>query len=127
VETEKTRIDKWLWAVRLFKTRSLAAEAVQSGKVRVEGESVKPSFQLTAGKTITVRKGLVTYTYKVKGILSKRVGAPLAQEKYDDLTPQEELDKLDVNTYMPSAFRPRGTGRPTKKERRDLDQLWDNE
>lgn len=117
----KCRIDKWLWAVRLFKTRSLAAEAVASGKVRVSDEPVKPAFHITVGKVVKVRRGLVTYQYQVTGLLDKRVGAPLAAQYYTDITPPEELDKLDINKSLPTAFREKGSGRPTKKERRDLD------
>lgn len=119
---EKCRIDKWLWAVRIYKTRSLAAEAVASGKVRVNDETVKPSHNLLKHKIVKVRKGLVTYQYKVIDLLEKRVGAQLVKEYLEDITPQDELDKLDMNKNMPTAFRERGTGRPTKKDRRDLDE-----
>ncbi len=118
---DKCRIDKWLWAVRIFKTRSLAAEAIASGKVRVDGATVKPSHLLHLNAAILVRKGLVTYHFRVTGLLDKRVGAPLVKNYCEDLTPQEELDKLDISKSMPAAFREPGTGRPTKKERRDLD------
>ncbi|MBK7109902.1 MAG: RNA-binding S4 domain-containing protein [Bacteroidetes bacterium] len=123
---DKCRIDKWLWAVRIYKTRSLAAEAVASGKVRVNDETVKPSHNLLKNKIVKVRKGLVTYQYKVIQLLEKRVGAQLVNEYLEDITPQDELDKLDMNKNMPTAFRERGTGRPTKKERRDLDE-WKEE
>ncbi|MBK6731875.1 MAG: RNA-binding S4 domain-containing protein [Bacteroidetes bacterium] len=123
---DKCRIDKWLWAVRIYKTRSLAAEAVASGKVRVNDETVKPSHNLLKNKIVKVRKGLVTYQYKVIQLLEKRVGAQLVKEYLEDITPQDELDKLDINKNMPAAFRERGTGRPTKKERRDLDD-WKEE
>lgn len=119
---EKCRIDKWLWAVRIYKTRSLAAESVASGKVRIDDETVKPAHQVVAGKVVKVRKGLVTYHYRVLDVLDKRVGAALVSQYYADITPQEELDKLDINKSLPTAFRERGTGRPTKKERRDLDE-----
>lgn len=123
---DKCRIDKWLWAVRIYKTRSLAAEAVASGKVRVNDETVKPSHNLQNNKIVKVRKGLVTYQYKVIQLLEKRVGAQLVKDYLEDITPQDELDKLDMNKNMPTAFRERGTGRPTKKERRDLDE-WKEE
>ncbi|MFN3939259.1 MAG: RNA-binding S4 domain-containing protein [Chitinophagales bacterium] len=118
----KCRIDKWLWAVRLFKTRSLAAEAVTSGKVKVNDETVKPSFAVTVGRVVKVRKGLVTYQYQVSGLLDKRVSAALVTQYYTEITPQDELDKLDIHKSLPTAFREKGTGRPTKKERRDLDE-----
>ncbi|MBC8046768.1 MAG: RNA-binding S4 domain-containing protein [Fimbriimonadaceae bacterium] len=123
---DKCRIDKWLWAVRLFKTRTLAADAISSGKVKVEEESVKSSFQLTPGKIVTVRKGLVKYKYRVLGILEKRVGAELAKQYCEDITPEEELMKLRVDKMLPSVFREKGTGRPTKKERRDLDEWMED-
>lgn len=124
---EKCRIDKWLWAIRCYKTRSAASEAAASGKVKVDGQAVKASYMLSTGKTVTVRKGVVTYTYKVLGIIEKRVGAAIAKEHYEDLTPQEELDKLKMDAMLPTAFRERGTGRPTKKERRDIDKFRGNE
>lgn len=125
--TNKCRIDKWLWAVRIYKTRSLATDAVDSGKVKVDGAAVKPAYQISIGKTISVRKGPVTYIYEVKGLIEMRVGAPKAQEMYIDHTPPEEILKLTVKEMMPMAFRPRGTGRPTKKERRDIDQFTDDQ
>ncbi|HPE98520.1 MAG: RNA-binding S4 domain-containing protein [Chitinophagales bacterium] len=124
---DKCRIDKWLWAVRLFKTRSVAAEAVSSGKVKVDGDNVKSAYLLTVGRTVTIRKGPVTYTYLVKGLIEKRVGAPIAVTMYDDQTPEDELLKLQVKELLPTAFRPRGTGRPTKKERRDIDRYRGSE
>jgi ribosome-associated heat shock protein Hsp15 len=123
---DSCRIDKWLWAVRLYKTRSQAAEAVSTGKVRVNDESVKNSYHVTPGKFISVKKGLVKYQYRVKGIIEKRVSAPIALQYYEDITPDDELLKLKVNALMPSAFREKGTGRPTKKERRDLDDWMKN-
>lgn len=121
----KCRIDKWLWAVRLFKTRSLAADAVSTGKVKVNDQTVKASHHLTVGKIITVRKGMVRYQYRVTGLIEKRVGAPLVKGYYEDITPQEELDKLETAKMMPGVFRDKGMGRPTKKERRDLDEWMD--
>jgi ribosome-associated heat shock protein Hsp15 len=122
---DKCRIDKWLWAVRLCKTRTVAADVVSTGKIKVDGESVKPSYHVFAGKVLTFRKGLVTYSYKVLGIIEKRVSAPVAVQYYEDITPEEELIKLKVNEQFPTAFREKGTGRPTKKERRDIDE-WMN-
>lgn len=117
----KARIDKWLWAVRLFKTRSLAAEAVKAGKVKVNGDSVKPSFEVYPGLVITLPKGVVKYQYRVINAIEKRVGAPLVKDHCEDITPEEEKMKLTTLEFMPAAFREKGTGRPTKKERRDLD------
>ncbi len=123
----KARIDKWLWAVRLFKTRSLAAEAVKAGKVKVNGDSVKPSFEVYPGLVITLPKGVVKYQYRVINAIEKRVGAPLVKDHCEDITPEEEKMKLTTLEFMPAAFREKGTGRPTKKERRDLDSWMGEE
>ncbi len=117
----KARIDKWLWAVRLFKTRSLAAEAVKAGKVKVNGEAVKPAFEVYPGIVVTIPRGVIKYQYRVIHAIEKRVSAPLVKEHCEDITPEEERLKGTVLEYMPAAFREKGTGRPTKKERRDLD------
>lgn len=122
----KTRIDKWLWAVRLYKTRSLASEAVKNGKVKVNGDSVKPSFEVYPGLVLTIPKGVVRHQYKVLAALEKRVGAPLVKDYMEDITPEEEKMKLTTLEFMPAAFREKGTGRPTKKERRDLDGWMEN-
>ncbi len=122
---DTARIDQWLWAVRLFKSRSLAAEAVRSGRVRIDGQAVKAARPVGAGDEITVRKGPITYRYRVLRPLSKRVGAPLVPEYCADVTPAEERDKLDAMRNLPTAFRERGSGRPTKRERRDLDRFRD--
>lgn len=118
----KCRIDKWLWAVRLYKTRSIAAEAVKTGKVKVNGASVKPAFEVFEGLVITIPNGVVRYQFKVLGIIEKRVSAVLARNYCADVTPEEEKMKLTHLEFMPTAFRDKGTGRPTKKERRDLDE-----
>jgi len=123
----KTRIDKWLWAVRLYKTRSLATEAVKNGKVKVNGDSVKPSFEVFPGLILTIPKGVVKYQYKVLAPLERRVGAPLVKDYMEDVTPEEEKMKLTTLEFMPTAFREKGTGRPTKKERRDLDDWMETE
>ncbi len=119
---KKCRIDKWLWAVRLYKTRSVASDAVKAGKVKVNGDSVKPAFEVFVGMEFTIPKGVVKYSYKVIAITDKRVGAPLAKDFCEDITPEEEKMKLTTLEFMPTAFRDKGTGRPTKKERRDLDE-----
>jgi len=121
------RIDKYLWAVRLFKTRSLATEACKKGKVIIQGVSVKPSRTVTRGDIITLKRMPVIYTYRVLEPLGKRVSAKLAGQYVEDLTPEEEKNKL-LTATMPGAFgvRDRGMGRPTKKERRIIDDLFDN-
>lgn len=120
---EPVRIDKWLWAVRLFKTRTLATEECKKGRVTIDGIAVKPSRIPKPGDIIKVRKNPVTYSYKVIGITGKRVGAKLVTEFCSDITPPEELKILEIRAQMSSFDRDRGTGRPTKKERRDLDRL----
>lgn len=125
-EILKMRIDKWLWSVRMFKTRTLATEACAAGKIKIDGESLKASYLLKIGQTIHInRQGEKTILKAVK-LIEKRVSAPLAVLCYDDLTPPEEKNKLQ----FPSVFyevRDRGIGRPTKRNRRDIDKFKDNE
>ena len=121
-QVTKCRIDKWLWAVRLYKTRNLAAEAVKAGKVKINGDSVKPAFDVYPGLVITIPKGEVRHQFKVIGVIEKRVSAVLAKNYCEDVTPDEEKMKLTHLEFMPTAFRDKGTGRPTKKERRDIDE-----
>ena len=119
---EKVRIDKWLWAVRVFKTRSAASDACNGGKVKIEGDAVKSSKLLSGGEILSVHKEGVRHLYKVKALLSKRVGAKFVGEYLEDFTSEEELERKKF--IMKSAFyRPKGMGRPTKKERRQLNQL----
>jgi len=122
---EPVRIDKWLWAVRLFKTRTLATEECKKGRVTIDGVSVKPSRVPKPGDIIKVRKNPVTYSYKVIGLIGKRIGAKLVHEFVEDITPPEELKNLELRLQMGSFERDRGTGRPTKKDRRDIDRLQD--
>ncbi len=118
------RIDKWLWAVRLFKTRSQATAACRSGKVKIEEEEIKPSRDVKEGMIILVKSGPIQKTVKVIGLLQKRVGAKLVANYMEDLTPEEEYKKLEAIKAKPF-FRPRGLGRPTKKERRDIEK-WND-
>lgn len=122
---ELTRIDKYLWAVRLFKTRSEATDACKGGKVKVNGENAKPSKMLKTGDVVTVRKSTVTYTYRVLQPAEKRLGAKLVPDYAENLTPQSEIDKLNAPVETFFVRRDRGTGRPTKKDRRELDGLMD--
>ena len=120
---KKVRIDKWLWSVRIFKSRTMATDACKSGKVKIGGSSVKPSYLLERDETVEVRKNGFDLTFKVVDLIQKRVGAPQAQLCYEDLTPQEELDKFK-NWFVGKAAsekREKGAGRPTKKERRQID------
>lgn len=122
---EVVRLDKWLWAVRIFKTRSIASEACKKGRVLVNGISSKPSKEIKIGDSITVRKLPVIYSYQVKQLVEKRLSAKLVSDCLDDLTSIEELDKLKVkDTFF--IKRDRGLGRPTKKDRRQMDDLKDN-
>ncbi len=119
---QKVRLDKWLWAVRLYKTRSQASEACQKGRVLVNGMDAKPSKELSGDETITVRKPPVIYTYKIKELIKNRVSAKIVNNFIEDLTSVEELDKLKINeTFF--FKRDRGSGRPTKKDRRVIDEI----
>ncbi|MBQ2796404.1 MAG: RNA-binding S4 domain-containing protein [Tidjanibacter sp.] len=120
------RIDKWLWAVRVFKTRSDAAEACRTGKVTINGSEAKPSKEVKEGDLLTVKKvPIMRYSYKVVGLVERRLPAKDVPTYCLDITPQEELDKLNAPKETFFVVRDRGAGRPTKKERRDMDALWD--
>ena len=121
----EVRIDKFLWAIRAFKTRSEATEACKGGKVKVADVNAKPSRAVQAGDVIQVRKGVVTYTYQVIQPLEQRVGAKLVGDYVLNLTPESELEKLHAPVETFFVTRDRGAGRPTKKERREMEQLWD--
>ena len=123
---EGTRIDKWLWAVRIFKTRSLATDACRSSKVKVGDQTVKPSHEVKVGEEIAVTLHGFTKSVRVKALLSNRVGAPLVINYMEDLTPPEEYEKLKMKGKLNAEFRPRGIGRPTKKQRRMIDKLKNN-
>jgi len=116
------RIDKFLWCVRIFKSRSAATEECRRGRVTVAGQPVKPAHVVTPGMTILIRKPPATYTYIVTGLPASRVGARLVPDYISDLTPEEEKNKI-IAARTVSGYRPRGTGRPTKRERRDLDDF----
>ncbi len=117
------RVDKWLWAVRVFKSRSQATDACRKGRVKVNDAEAKPGRTVHTGNIITVRKDNIVYTFRVKGLLAKRVSAKLAEENREDLTPAEELEKRKIIRTGHFVFRPKGLGRPTKKERRMLDRM----
>ena len=122
---EETRIDKYLWAIRVFKTRTDATEACKGGKVKVGTVNAKPSRAVTPGETITVRKEVVNFTYKVLQLTDHRLGAKLVPDYAQNLTPEEELEKLRAPVESFFITRDRGTGRPTKKDRRSIEQIWD--
>jgi ribosome-associated heat shock protein Hsp15 len=115
------RIDKWLWAVRVFKTRSLATEACKKGRVSINGDEAKPSRIIKIGDVVEVKKPPVLFRYTVTELLKNRVGAKLVSNYMDDITPEQEVIKLDMMRQNLGGFRERGAGRPTKKERRLLD------
>jgi ribosome-associated heat shock protein Hsp15 len=121
---DSVRIDKFLWAIRVYKTRTDATDACKGSKVTVGGTDVKPAREVKAGDVINVRKGPVLYTYKVLAPLEKRVGAKDVPTYAENLTPQSELDKLHAPVETFFIRRDRGTGRPTKKERREMDSLY---
>jgi ribosome-associated heat shock protein Hsp15 len=120
---EKTRIDKWLWAMRIFKTRSLATDACKKGRIIINGLEAKPSHEVKPGEMIFIRKLPVVYTVKVIALTNNRLPAPRVKEFMEDLTSPEEIQKLKINE---SAFfrREKGTGRPTKKDRRLIDDIF---
>lgn len=122
---DEVRLDKYLWAVRVFKTRSDAADAIRNSRVLVNGSYAKPSREVKIGDRISVRRQSVTYQYKVLDLVSSRQGAKLVPQYCLDMTPQEELDKLNVPRETIFVFRERGTGRPTKKDRRQIDALME--
>lgn len=121
-------MDKWLWAVRVFKTRSIATDAVKKGRVEVNDVIVKPSRMLKVGDIVKVRKSPVTYSFRVIQLVQNRLGAKLVPEYMENITPQSELDILDMVRIAGFVDRRKGLGRPTKKEGRELEQftseLW---
>ena len=124
---EKVRIDKWLWSVRIFKSRTISSDTVKANKVKVNGKEVKASFLTQRNDVVTVKKGGFSFTFKVIEPIEKRVGAPIAVRCFQDLTPPEELLKYE-DWYVGKTgaeHRDRGTGRPTKRERRDIDSFKD--
>ena len=120
---DEVRIDKWMWAVRLFKTRSLAAEACKKGRISMGGNNVKPSRTVRVGDVIEVRKPPVTFSFRVLDLTESRMGAPLVPRFMENVTPPEQYEILEMNRISGFVDRARGLGRPTKKERRDLEQF----
>ena len=118
---EQARIDKWLWAARIFKTRSLAAEACKNGRVTIGNVNVKPSHMVKVGETVSVRKPPSTCSFKILQTIEQRVGAKLIPEIYENVTTPDQYELLEMNRISGFVDRARGTGRPTKKERRALD------
>jgi ribosome-associated heat shock protein Hsp15 len=123
---ETVRIDKWLWAVRVYRTRTLAADACRQGKVTIAGQAVKPSRDIRINDVIVAKTGTITRTVRALKLLEQRVGAQAAKESAEDLTPAEEYEKPKEPMLQPLFQRLRGAGRPTKKERRQIAKFGGN-
>ena len=123
--TEEARIDKWLWAARIFKTRSIAADACKNGRVTMNNVCVKPSRMVKAGEVVSVKKPPVTYSFRILKTIEQRVGAKLIPEIYENVTDPKQYELLEMSRRSGFVDRARGTGRPTKKERRALDAFTD--
>ena len=119
----EARIDKWLWSARIYKTRTIAADACKNGRVSVGGVKLKPSKMIKEGDVIDVKKGPIVYSFKVLRAIQNRVGAKLVPEVMQNVTSPKQLELLEMNRISGFVDRARGTGRPTKKERRDLDEF----
>lgn len=122
----EARLDKWLWAARIYKTRTLAADACKNGRVSINGAQAKPSRTVKEGDEVSVRKSPVTYTFRVKQPIEKRVGAKLLPDVFDNITSPAQYELLEMSRISGFVGRARGTGRPTKKERRALDEFTDD-
>lgn len=122
---DSARIDKWLWAARIFKTRSIAADACKNGRVTIGGITVKPSHTIKRGEIISVKKPPITYSFKVLDCIEQRVGAKLLVGIYENVTDPKQYELLEMSRISGFVDRARGTGRPTKKERRALDAFVD--
>ena len=120
---EEVRVDKWLWAVRVFKTRSIATEACKKGRISIAGVTVKPSRTIQVGEVVTVRKPPIEYSFRVVQLLGSRVGAKRVAEFMENVTPREQYELLELQRVSGFVDRAKGLGRPTKKDRRDLDQF----
>jgi len=121
----EARIDKWLWAARVYKTRTLASDACKNGRITINGALAKPSRTVKVGDQVGVKKSPITYTFRVLQAIEKRVGAKLLPEVFENITPLEQYELLEMNQIRGFIDRARGTGRPTKKDRRALDDFAD--
>ncbi|NCA80026.1 MAG: RNA-binding S4 domain-containing protein [Sphingobacteriia bacterium] len=122
----EVRIDKWMWSVRLFKTRSLAAEACKKGKVLMQGQRVKPSKTIAVNDVIQIRRAPILYSFKVLALAQNRMNARMVPDFMQQVTSPEQLQLLDLLKLDKTAYREKGTGRPTKKERRDMESYVDD-
>ena len=118
---DEARIDKWLWAARIFKTRSIAADACKNGRVMVNDVNVKPSRMVKEGDKVSVRKPPVTYSFRILKTIEQRVGAKLLPDIYENITPADQYELLEMNRISGFVDRARGTGRPTNKDRRAME------
>jgi ribosome-associated heat shock protein Hsp15 len=123
----EVRIDKWMWATRIFKTRTIAAEACKKNRIAIGGVNVKPSRMIKLGDVIQVRKPPVTFSFKVLGLTERRMGAKLVCEYLENVTPPEQYELLEMNRASGFVDRARGLGRPTKKDRRELEQFTESD
>lgn len=121
--SNEVRIDKWLWAVRIFKTRSIATDAIKMGRVTIGGQRVKPSKMIKVGEVIDVKKPPIIYSFKVLALAENRMGAKLVPGFMENVTRKEQLDLLEMNRINGFIDRAKGLGRPTKKDRRDIDDF----
>ena len=119
----EARIDKWMWATRIFKTHTIASEACKKGRIAINGAQVKPSRMVKPGDVVEVRKPPVTYSFKVLQAIEKRVGAKLVPEMMENVTPKEQYELLEMSRISGFIDRARGTGRPTKKDRRSMEEF----
>ena len=117
----EVRVDKYLWAMRIYKTRSIATDACKCGRVKMNGVEVKPSRTFHIGDVFSVRKGPITYTYRILQLSGNRLGAKIVPEYLQDITPKEQLEILELARFAAQSGRDRGTGRPTKKDRREIE------
>ncbi|MDE5876659.1 MAG: RNA-binding S4 domain-containing protein [Muribaculaceae bacterium] len=117
------RVDKWLWAMRVFKTRTIATDACKKGRVSIGGATVKPSRTIKVGDTIEVRKPPITYTFRVKALTANRLGAKLVPDYLENLTPQSQYDLLEMTRISGFVDRQRGMGRPTKRDGREMSKF----
>lgn len=122
---ESARLDKWLWAARIFKTRSMAADACKNGRVTVKGANAKPSRTVKVGETIDVKKPPIVYSFKIVNAIETRVGAKLLDQVYENVTAPQQYELLEMSRISGFVDRARGTGRPTKKDRRAMDSFID--
>lgn len=122
----EVRIDKWVWAVRLFKTRTIAIEACKKGRISIKGMTIKPSRMIKVGDVIEVRRSPITYSFEVLNLTENRMGAKLVHEFMKDVTSPSQLEILELSKMSGFVDRARGTGRPTKKDRRELEQFTED-